>query len=548
MKLPGRDRGSKSRLLRGYGPLLGMIVAFLSMTLLAPTIAPERIGAAGGTSSRVSSAGGSGTDGTTGTGGPGAGPGGVAGQPGSTGGPQAAGGEQCPGPQIEGDPYSPACRQWAGGDNGGATAPGITGDTITIALRDTGAPYDIGAIVTQLTGERLTSGSVTRDDFIRTYEKLVEYFNQRFQFYGRKLKLVVYQGKGSLFDEILGGGQSGANADAITVAQELKAFADVSIEPPVYAEALARQRVISTNPIYPSRSFYADRAPYVWGVGPDCTKIVQYLVDFALKKLVDQPVLTGEFAGQPRKIGATYPESPAYTQCGQEAQDLMKAAGHPLADVRQYRLSLDGIPPDARDIAAAFANQGITTVVTASDPLLPYFMAATAEQSNWSPEWIETGVAYQDVDFAGQLYEPAQWKNAFGLSLLGKTVPARSTFGYAAYRSIDPSGSPAELMVDAVYYQLYLLSIGIHMAGPELSPQTFQTGMRAYKSAEPVGPAGAWAFPEGDFTAPQDARMVYWDPKATSLYNNLTGAYLDDGKRYPAGQFPPGPLPFTPGR
>lgn len=544
MKLPGHGRGSNSRLLRGYGPLLGMIVAFLCMTLLAPTIAPERIGGAAGTSSHV----GAGTGGTGEVGTGGAGADGAEIGPGSAGTPEVAGVEQCPGPQIEGDPYSPACRQWAGGDNGGATSPGVTGDTITVALRDTGGPYDIGAIVTQLTGERLSSGSVTRDDFIRTYETLIEYFNQRFQFYGRKLELAVYRGKGSLFDEMLGGGQSGANADAITTAKEVRAFADVSTEPPVYADALARQGVISTNPIYPSREFYAERAPYVWGVGPDCTKIVQYLVDFILKKLVDQPVVTGQHAGKPRKIGLTYPESPAYTQCGQAAQRLLREAGHPFADVRQYRLSLDGIPPDARDIAAAFANQGITTVLTASDPLLPYFMAATAQQSNWSPEWIETGIAFQDLDFAGQLYEPAQWKNAFGISLLGPTTPARSTYGYAAYRSVDSSTSPVELMVEAVYYQLYLLSIGVHLAGPELTPQTFQAGMRAYRPAQSVGPAGAWGFPEGDFTAPQDARIVWWDPSATSQYNNRSGAYRDDGKRYPAGGFPSGPLPFTPGR
>ena len=34
-------RGSEARLLRGYGPLLAMIVSFLAMALLAPTVAPE---------------------------------------------------------------------------------------------------------------------------------------------------------------------------------------------------------------------------------------------------------------------------------------------------------------------------------------------------------------------------------------------------------------------------------------------------------------------------------------------------------------------------
>lgn len=535
-------RGSSSRLLRGYGPLMGAIVAFLCMTLLAPSIAPEAVSTS--------------TAGTAST--PGGGSGGAALEPGAAptdpgssgsagGGTATAAAASCPGPQIEGDPYSPACRQWTGGDNGGATAPGVTADAIKVVLRDTGGPYDIGSIITQLTGERLSGGTANRDDYIRTYETLIEYFNRRFQFYGRKLELVVFKGKGSLFDEILGGGQSGANADAITAAKELGGFADVSTEPPVFADALARQKVISTNPIYPSRQFYAERAPYVWGVQADCSKIAEYLVDFVLKKLAGQPVAVGQFRGKPRKVGLVFPESPHYKACGDQAVAELAAAGAPFADVRQYRLSLDGIPPDARDIAAAFANQGITSVLTASDPLLPYFMAATAQQSNWSPEWIESGIAYQDLDFAGQLYEPAQWKNAFGVSLLGPTTPARSTFGYAAYRSIDPTTSPVELMVESIYYQLYLLSIGVHMAGPNLTPDTFAAGMRAYQPAQPVGPAGSWGFPEGDFTAPQDARIVWWDPETTSAYNNRAGTYRDDGSRHRVGQYPAGPLPFAPG-
>jgi len=521
-------RRSESRLLRGYGPLLGWIAVFLAMVVLAPTVAPEQVvttrtneivrgGAVDESGAPIE---GGGTEGR------------AAVAPGAT---------SCPGPQIVGDPYSPACRGFAGGDNGGTTARGVTKDTITVAWRDTGGPYDIGSTIGSLTGKRINTGNATREDLIRTYETLIEYMNRRFQFYGRKLKLSVYKATGSATDELLGGGQSGANADAIKEAQQIGAFADLGSQAPVFANALAQQKVIATNPIYPTNASYKNNYPYNFGLYPDCDKVARFVSDFVLKQIIDYPVIAGEFKGQKRKLGLIYPESPAYSPCADHAREIFKAANKPFPEARTYRLSLDGIPPDSRDIAAAFANQGITTVLLFTDPLVPYFMTATAEQSDWHPEWIEAGVAFLDTDFAGQLYEPKQWKNAFGVSLLADQLPSRSTHAYNAYRSIDSSTSPVDIAVELMYYNLYMLSVGIHMAGPNLTPETFGQGMRAYKSAAPVGPAGSWSFPEGEYTAPADGRVVWWDPNKVSNYNGQRGAYRDDGRRFLIGEIPAGP-------
>jgi hypothetical protein len=538
-ELPPR-KGSEARLLRGYGPLLGLVVAFLVMALLAPTVAPEqRVGAT------ASSGGSSGSRSTTATTAPGAGgatastaAGGAA--PGAGGAP--AGAAACQGPQVQNDPYSPPCLTWGGGDNGGATSNGVTADTINVALRDPGPPYDIGSVVGQLTGKNPTGVATTRDSYLRTYTTLMEYFNKHFQFYGRKLKLSVYRGKGSLFDEILGGGQANANADAIQAAQQLHAFADLSTEAPVFADALQKQGVMVTNPIYPSNKWFADRQPYAFGILPDCSKIIDYGVDFVLKELAGKPVIAGEFAGKPRKIALIYPQAPIYQECGDQARKELAAAGYPVADYKLYTLSLEGIPNDAGPIASQFANEGITTVVLGTDPLMPYFLTTNATQSGWFPEWINVGVAYMDADWAGQLYDAAQWKNSFGVSLTGTQQPARATYGYAAYQSVDPSTSPDPLLVEAIYYQLYSLAIGVQMAGPDLTPATYAAGMHRYRGVA-TGPQGTWAFPPGDFTAPQDARIIWWDPNLTSVYNGAKGAYRDTGQRFPVGHFPAGPPP-----
>lgn len=78
------------------------------------------------------------------------------------------------------------------------------------------------------------------------------------------------------------------------------------------------------------------------------------------------------------------------------------------------------------------------------------------------------------------------------------------------------------------------------MAGPNLTPQTFQQGLFDYPAK--TGPAGTWAFGPDDFTTSDDAREIYWDPNRRSVQNGDQGAYVDTspGQRFPMGQFPAG--------
>ena len=58
----------------------------------------------------------------------------------------------------------------------------------------------------------------------------------------------LFDGKGTATAELLGGGQEEAEADAVKVAQELKAFADISSFTVPYADALARRKVVNIVP------------------------------------------------------------------------------------------------------------------------------------------------------------------------------------------------------------------------------------------------------------------------------------------------------------
>jgi hypothetical protein len=104
----------------------------------------------------------------------------------------------------------------------------------------------------------------------------------------------------------------------------------------------------------------------------------------------------------------------------------------------------------------------------------------------------------------------------------------------------DKPANSAELL----FFQLYQLAIGVQMAGPNLTPETFAQGLFHYPPTK--GETGQWSFGPNDYTATDDAREVYFDPNAISPFNNAPGRYVQTlgGQRFisswPAGepQFP----------
>ena len=99
---------------------------------------------------------------------------------------------------------------------------------------------------------------------------LAEYFNQRFQFYGRKIEIVFYDGKGSNTNELLGKGREQAVADAIKVAEEIGAFADLSATSEPYAGALADREGDRLRHALPVPQVARGPArPYAWSIATD---------------------------------------------------------------------------------------------------------------------------------------------------------------------------------------------------------------------------------------------------------------------------------------
>jgi hypothetical protein len=89
---------------------------------------------------------------------------------------------------------------------------------------------------------------------------------------------------------------------------------------------------------------------------------------------------------------------------------------------------------------------------------------------------------------------------------------------------------------------MYMLATGIQMAGPNLTPATFEQGMFSYPKKQ--GPAGLWGYGQGDYTPQDDVREIYWNPNIPSPYNGKLGTYVDptpgDAGRYAKGNISAG--------
>jgi hypothetical protein len=445
--------------------------------------------------------------------------------------------------QVSGDPYSPPCIAFTG-DNGGTTSTGVSRDTITVSIRQ----LDLGSAAQAFAR---ISGDIVQEDPQALYDTIqayVDYFNAKFQFYGRQLKLQYFDGQGSLLDELLGSGREAALADATRASTEVGAFAELNGLTLPYADALAQRGVVSFGAPYPSREWHVDRRPYVWSYFPDGTNVIRSVAAWMRSRIdPSAPAQYGgpEVNGKTRRIAIVSPENPEYGQSVDEFVRLMKEYGIPLVADLRYQLDLGTMPNQASSIIARLKDAQATTVIAGTDPImLAIGLLAKANEQDYNPEWITGGLAFVDQDLVGQLFDPAQWQHAFGIAYNAQVQSRGTSYAYNAYKQMRPNSEPSQLF-EQIYYQVYLLAIGVQMAGPNLNPQTFEAGMFRYGPHQ--GPMGLWRFGPGDYTSTDDFREVWWDAKATSPQNNDVGAWkeLNGGARYTFENPPPkGPAPF----
>jgi hypothetical protein len=464
--------------------------------------------------------------------------------------------------QIPFSQYANPCEALFTGNNGGATYNGVTGNTITIAVRhdsDSSGPN-----AAAVDAEAKAAGGDTASEQRQIEGTLVNYFNRTFELYGRQVKLVDFNGQGNGTQEAQSQGQAAACADADAAVSTVHAFGDInyilaSQESGPFAACAARYHLyLPIGAAYFSDTSFQKWDPYVWNLTMNCSLISRSEAEAIGKELVPYPTKwAGTAGGVPlngmqRKFATYVPNNPDYQDCTNTAKAILRdqyGLSPSRADQYNYALDVSTFPSDAQRAIIQFAAGRDTTVILACDPISPIFLTQDAFNQNYHPEWYDIGVALTDTDNWGQLWQQQEVAgHLFGLSENGSTQTQLDPNGEAALAWKAASGKDmgTDAGIALVYIELLSMFDELQAAGPILTPANIAAGTRKLVAGGgATGPFGTWSFAQYH-TGIIDAREIDWDGNAKSPANGKQGTFVAiwGGQRFQLGQYPTGQPPF----
>lgn len=446
--------------------------------------------------------------------------------------------------------YAPPCVPEVSGSNGGATSQGVTATTIKVIWYKA-PPGDItSAISGQLDSDAAVSASV---------KAYITMFEKTFQTYGRTIELIPFTGSGVGNDETAG------RADAVKVATQIKAFASIGgpTQTDVYENELARRGVlcIACGLSVPNATFAAD-APHMWGNLSTPEQYLENVGIFLTRQLNGKPAKwagDAKFRARKRSFGIVHYEQdpPVFSGVSKVFTKLGIQNGWKAKENITYLLDLPKLPEISAGIIAKLKAAGVTTVVFLGDPITPIYLTKAATEQKYYPEWIITGTVLTDTAALARNYDQKQWAHAFGVSTLAVGSPHDESDAYRLYHWFYGEWPEANKTAAVFYPNLLQLFQGIHMAGPDLTPQTFAGGMFRLPptGGEPGAPQISYGnpklfrFAKDDYTAVDDSTLIWWDPEAKgSDEQGKQGVgmyrYVEGGKRYLPGKMPADLQPF----
>lgn len=442
--------------------------------------------------------------------------------------------------------YAPPCVPAFRGDNGGETSPGVTADTIKVVIYQ---PMPGGDITAALSG-LLDPEDVQQ----RTRAAFFEMLTDVFQTYGRTVELEVLVGSGAADDD------AAAVADAIKVAEEIQPFAVIGAPPltTAFADTLAEEGILCIGcGLSVPDSRYQANAPYMWGTSPTPEQFLINFGDYLVKRLYQRPA---EFAGpaladQERVFGVVNFEQdpPVFADVSREVFERGRQRGYEAAVRETYLLDIPRLPERAASIIARMKDAGVTTVVFLGDPIMPIYLTQAATAEDYYPEWVIAGTVLTDTTALGRQYDPAQWAHAFGVSNLAGRKPIQQQDQWRLHEWYFGTEPEARLTSGVVWPYVQLFMLGVHMAGPNLTPETFQGGLFSYppSGGGPTTPQISFGnhgfFEAPDYISTDDVTEIWWDPEAEGKDEQDKSEkpgmwrYANGGIRIPPGRMPSGP-------
>jgi hypothetical protein len=450
--------------------------------------------------------------------------------------------------------FAPQCYAPFTGDNGGATAPGVTADSIKVVFYQT---PESDPVIDFITREIQVDDS--NDEISQNMRGWVEFFEYFFETYGRRVDLVDFTGTGDSLDEVA------ARADAITIA-DMEPFAVLGgpLLTSAFADELAARKIlcIQCTPSQP-HEFYEQRSPYVWSVAGNSEQALSHAAEYITKRLVGRPAVHAGDPGlrtQERRFGLIY------LTTGESSEQTIERFLDDLSDgdvavpaVVSYASPVD-LQTTAPQLIAQLKDAGVTTVLFSGDPIAPQPLTAAATNQQYAPEWMLASAVLADTTAFARTYDQEQWAHAFGVSTLAaRTDPnaAGAQFLYGWFFGEPPpteTGSPTIVPMFNLFYAV------LQGMGPNVTAENFRA---ALFTADPTqravtqpslsyGDKGIWPFT--DYLGVDDATEIWWDPSAEGpdeIRRQGRGmwSFVDGGRRYLPGAWPEtAPVLFDPDR
>jgi hypothetical protein len=443
--------------------------------------------------------------------------------------------------------YAPPCVEPFEGDNGGATSPGVTADAVKVVQ------YIADPALDPLTAATISGAGadVSPETAAETVQGFADLYNKLFETYGRRVEVETYIGTGA------GDDREAAKADAIAIA-EMDPFMVVNgpnQASAVFAPELASRGIICGPfcSLSLPEPLIEEFAPYAYLGGPTPEQGAALAVEM-IGKLAGpgKAELAGDDAtrAKDRVYGLLHYDTPDgdYEPVFEAYQELLADSGIDLATDVEFTLDLARAQENARTNISRLKEAGVTTVIYTGDPLTPASLTAEATAQDYHPEWILGSSVLMDTSLFARRTDVDQWKNGFGIALPGARG-VQETNGAFRIWNWAYGGLPPNNTANVLETPLRTVFTGIHLAGPELTPEAFRDGLFRYPPSgggptEPQvsrGDHGFW--PDTDWGGTDDAAIIWFDPTAEGedeVGNEGVGLYryANGGQRYTLGEFP----------
>ncbi|MEA3055430.1 MAG: hypothetical protein QOD30_862, partial [Actinomycetota bacterium] len=221
-----------------------------------------------------------------------------------------------------------------------------------------------------------------------------------------------------------------------------------------------------------------------------------------------------------------------------------------LAENLSYPSDYAQVSERARPLIQRLKSSGVTSVIFAGDPIAPAIFTKEATRQLYFPEWVVTGSALTDTTLFARTFDQQQWNRAFGVSFLTARSPKEAGDAYKLHMWQFGRPPTANNQFGVIYPTPFTFFTGVHLAGPNLTVQSWQAGLFSYpltgsgrrtSAATSYGNHGIWPFV--DYTNLDDVTEIWWDPQASGqdeVGNQGVGMYryVDGGVRYLPGKHP----------